>query len=235
MKGGKGGNRRGRDRDGFGRADFRGDNIPEAIQALLYDHEFFKANAMKGKSLNTRDMDGIDAWFAGSFIESGKTQASEYRTVIEDTSRNRTQLPRARGADELFHSMYEQINAFDPAMNAELGGDFAANLNETLQRNVYYSEEEKQYMMAMASSLSVKHMKEALSLTAQAAEAAAKNPENMYEGVDMVFSPKFRKGPAGIEAEKRFKAAADMVENTVDYEQEDTNWDEQAVVDEDEL
>ena len=93
---------------------------------------------MKGKSLNTRDMDRIDAWFANSFIESGKTEASELRTVIEDESRKRTQLPRARGADELFYSMYEQINDFDPAMNEELGGDFAANLNETLQRNVLY-------------------------------------------------------------------------------------------------
>ena len=120
MKGAKEG-RKGRNRDRMGRVDFGSDNIPEAVQALLYDHEFFKANAMKGKSLNTRDMDRIDAWFANSFIESGKTEASELRTVIEDESRKRTQLPRARGADELFYSMYEQINDFDPAMNEELG------------------------------------------------------------------------------------------------------------------
>ncbi len=234
MKGGKEG-RRGRDRDRMGRSDFSGDNVPEAIQALLYDHEFFKANAMKGKSLNTRDMDGVDAWFADSFIESGKTEASEFRTVLDDDSRRRTHVPRSRGAEELFHSMYEQINNFDPAVNEELGGDFAANLNETLQRNVYYSEDEKSYMMSMASSLSVKHMEAARALAAQAEEAAGKNPENMYDGVDMVFSPKFRKGPAGMEAEKKFKAAATMVQNTVDYEQEETDWDATAVVDEDEL
>ena len=234
MKGGKGG-RKGRDRDGLGRQDFSGDYVPEAIQALLYDHEFFKANALKGKSINTRDMDGIDAWFAESFIESGKTEKSEYRTVLEDPSRRRTQIPRARGANELFHSMYEQINAFDSGMNSQLGGDFAANLNETLQKNPYYDEGEKRYMMSMASQLSMKYMAEADTLAAEAAEAAKKSPENMYEGIDMIFSPKFRKGPAGMEAEKKFKAAADMITTVVDYEQEETNWDTTAVIDEDEL
>ena len=89
--------------------------------------------------------------------------------------------------------------------------------------------------MSTASSLSVKHMTAARAMAAEAESAAAANPESMYEGIDMVFSPKFRKGPAGIEAEKRFKAAANIVQNTVDYEQEETDWDTTAVVDEDEL
>ena len=32
-------------------------------------------------------------------------------------------------------------------------------------------------------------------MAAEAESAAAANPESMYEGIDMVFSPKFRKGP----------------------------------------
>jgi hypothetical protein len=233
VKGGKKGGRR--DRDGFSRADYSGDNIPEAIQALLYDHDFFKANALKGKAINTRDMDGIDTFLAQAFTESSKTERSELREVIEDDSRRRTQLPRPRATTDLFQVMYDQIGNFDTTANESLGGDFAAHTNEALQRNVYYSDDEKRYMMDMASSMAVKHLKDAEAISQQAATDAAGNPESMYEGYDMIFSPKFRRGLPGIEAEKRYKAALVSLGEKVDYSQAETNWEQDAVLDEDDL
>lgn len=233
VKGGKGGKGR-RDKD-HSRRDYTGDGIPEAIQALLYDHEFFKAQALKGKGINTRDMDGIDTFFAQSFMESNKTENSELRTVIEDESRRRVQIPRARGIEDLFYDAYSQIGEVDEGLNEAMGSDFAANLNETLQRNVYYSAEEKQYMMSLASSLGVKYLNRAGDVAAEATRSATEDPDNMYEGYDMIFSSKFRKGLPGMEAEKAHRASIVSRGEVVDYSQEDTDWDKDAVVDEDDL
>ena len=131
-----------RDKD-HSRGDYSGDGVPEAIQALLYDHEFFKAQALKGKRINTRDMDGIDAFFAQSFMESNKTDSSEVLTVIEDDTLRRTQLPQPRSMDKLFQDTYGMIGDIDGRLNKYMGDEFATNLNEVLQRNVYYSDEEK--------------------------------------------------------------------------------------------
>ena len=230
---GKGGKGR-RDKD-HSRGDYSGDGIPPAIQALLYDHEFFKAQALKGKGINTRDMDGIDTFFAQSFMESNKTVMSEHRAVVESDSLRRTHVPNPRSIDELFHDTYGMIGEINGGLNERMGGDFAANLNETLQRNVCYSNEDKRYMMGIASSLGLKYLNRAELIAAEAAKSAEENPENMYGGYDMIFSSKFRKGLAGIEAEKAHKASIVSRGHVVDYTQEDTNWDADAVVDEDEL
>ena len=233
VKGGKGGKGK-RDKD-HSRGDYSGDGIPEAIQALLYDHEFFKAQALKGKGINTRDMDGIDAFFAQSFMESNKTEKNDLRTVIEDENRRRAQIPQARSIEDLFDNAYGQIGEIDESLNNAMGGDFAANLNEALQRNVYYSDEEKQYMMSLASSLGLKYLNRAGDVSAEASKSAAQDPDNMYEGYDMIFSSKFRKGIPGMDAEKAHKASIVSRGEVVDYSQEETDWDKDAVVDEDDL
>lgn len=54
--------------------------------------------------------------------------------------------------------------------------------------------------------------------------------------IDEVFNPNFRKGRKGIEEEKRLKALADRKPVTdSQYAQGETNWDVEAVVDEDDL
>ena len=90
-------------------------------------------------------------------------------------------------------------------------------------------------MMGIASSLGTKYLDRADSISAEAAKRAEENPENMYGGYDMIFSQKFRKGLAGIEAEKAHKASIVSRGQVVDYTQEETDWDTDAVVDEDDL
>lgn len=51
----------------------------------------------------------------------------------------------------------------------------------------------------------------------------------------MVFSTHFRKGLLGIEDERRRRAMADNVPVDDGFKQADTNWEVEAVVDEDQL
>ena len=220
------------DRVGRGRDDEDGegkdsDMIPEAIAALLFDHElYFEKHARAGKMIDTEGMDGIDAFLADFYMESslvkpdGDDPKNEYRAVIESSTHRRVHIPTARPMHQLLHSM--QPNIYE-APAGTMGYDLGSAAWEVVSKNTCYSDRDRSYI---ANGIARE--------TEKMLAFAARFSKTRVGEMDMVFQPGFRKGLPGIEEEKRRRALEDFKPADT-FAQAETDWEVEAVVDEDQL
>ena len=210
--------------------------VPPGIEALLFDHEFFQAKARQGLEISTRGMDDMDAWLSEVFTATNKLENSEFKGVMSVQDENRIQIPKAKSIEEMLRrNMVTQkvleVNNAHPQVTV----DYASEVRDVLQNNVYFSDDEKDYMLNQIVRKVSKHLKLAERHEAAAEEYRKANPEpDMYEGFEMLMTPQFQKGLNGIEAEKEFRRNAEYVP-VQEYVQAATEWDQEAVIDEDEL
>lgn len=182
-------------------------------------------------------MDGVDKFLAYFYMESNKTEGGDVLDTIELKPHSRVNLPKARSLAELLRVMTPNIYTVDPSTNANaqtahiIGEEVWAVLTD----NNYYSDKDKEYMANMASKLAAYHLDDADAIAVEAAKSVKESRElDLYDGVDMIFHEEFRKGYQGMEHEKARRALVDFVPQD-DYAQGDTDWQQQAVVDEDDL
>lgn len=195
-----------------------GDSIPPAMQALLFDHEYFEKEARSGKVLDTADMDGIDQFLADFYMESSKSKTGECRAVFDSAAIRRVVIPQARPMQQLLASMTPSISA---AAVGSLGFELGCTAWDVVSKNTYYSDSDREYI-----ANGIARETEAVYAYAYAAAAERNGPP------DLIFQPGFKKGLQGIEDEKRRKSMEDapVVD---DFKQAATDWSQQAVVDED--
>lgn len=219
--GGRRGKRRGAGGEGDGGGGRFGDAMPPAVKAMLSDEAFQEA-VEKGYSIDTRGLDGIDAFFADVYLASLKTPDARVRTVVASSGWQRTQLPKARPVHQLIASTRPMITG---AKEGSEGYNLASQAWQAVSRNYYVSEPDKAFM---CDQIAMKRENIQLAL------------EGTGE-VDLIFQPNFRKGFMGIEDEKRRLMISQNEEAmrssgyNFDNAEDSTEWDVEAVVDEDEL
>jgi hypothetical protein len=87
------------------------DKIPDAIQPLLFDHEFFAKKASEANRIIDSKMDPLDSFLAEAFMGSFKTSDNTYQTFIESDKGKGLQLPQPRSMSQLQHAMLPRILA----------------------------------------------------------------------------------------------------------------------------
>ncbi len=85
------------------------DKIPDAIQPLLFDHEFFAKKASEANRIIDSKMDPLDSFLAEAFIGSFKTSDNSYQTFIESAKGKGVNIPQARSVTHLQHSMLPRL------------------------------------------------------------------------------------------------------------------------------
>ena len=90
------------------RRDDDADDVPPEVRAVLIENDEFNFG---GKKLNTRDMDGIDAFLGNAYVEGQKTSDHTYQFYIDTPQMKHTQIPRPRTLAELVLAMKPNIPA----------------------------------------------------------------------------------------------------------------------------
>jgi hypothetical protein len=192
--------------------------VPPEILSQLLDHEYFVHLAANGgiPKINTEGMDPIEEFLAIAFHESFKTKSHTYETVL-DGGFKKVVLPKARNMRDLMYAMQPKINSAKKGSEAYLIAEKAWGV---INKNIYFSDKQKYQLTEGIARLSSRLLRE-----------VAENQDREY---DLVLQPQFKKGPAYMEEQRRI---ALMMNEPYDelYEQEDTDWDIDAVVDEDQL
>jgi hypothetical protein len=214
-----GGRRKQLDREDRPRDSYN-ETIPPMLANALFDMEHFATYAGKGKQIPEKGMDDIDKFLANIFIESFKTESHEVRTVVESPKLRRVLIPRARPLSSLIESMQPKI--YEANEYGSLGYNLGSEAWEVVSKNYYYSENERHYICNGIARLGDKIM--------------TKLEKEIDVPVDMVFDQTFRKGYLGIEDERRRRLLADEIPvSDSDYIQSETNWKQEAFIDEDQL
>jgi len=210
--------------------------IPPQIEAMLFDQDTMDKKFAQGFSLETEGMDEADAWLAQNYEMSSKSAEGVALTAWDSDARRRVQLPQPRSLHQLLQHLEPRIDSVDPSASAaaRVGHALGEDVWNVLSDNLYYSDADKQYMANIAAKLATKHYTEADKLSKEAAAVVAAKGGDLYHGMEMIFTREFKKGKAGIDDEKRRRAAADFVVPD-DYKQGATDWKQQAVIDEDQL
>jgi hypothetical protein len=226
MAGGEGFRKRHRGKDSDDAAPsggaFRGADIPPVVLAMLSDEALTEA-AKSGNSIDTRGMDPVDAFFAELYLESLKTEDNSVRSVIESPKFRRAQLPKPRSIHQLMASLHPAITSVAEGTD---GHKLSSQAWQVISRNYYVNEADKVSMCNEIARLTEMITKESLKIH--------------DDKMDMIFRDDFKKGYLGIEEEKRRllmsqnEEALRAAEDFGDYGDE-TNWEVEAVVDEDEL
>ncbi len=221
-----GARRRGDDSDEDALATPRGINassedIPDHIKPILFDVQYFKDLVDRGETIDTSGMDHFDGWMAHKFVESVKSENGVVREVIKSNDFDKVNLPKARPLTHLLSTI--NPNIYSVTKDSD-GYNIAANAWHVLSKNYYFTDKQKENMCNV-----IARKAEYIFKTAEAAKQ--QNAE-----VDGIFDFDFKKGLSGIEAEKLKRAMYDgtpVKEDT--FVQGNTDWDQTAVVDEDQL
>lgn len=221
-----GARRRGDDSDEDALATPKGINassedIPDHIKPILFDVEYFKNLVDRGETIDTTGMDHFDSWMAHKFVESVKSENGIVREVIKSNDFDKVSIPKARPLSHLLSTI--NPNIYSVTKDSD-GYKIAANAWHVLSKNYYFTDKQKENMCNVIA-------KKAENIFKTAEAAKQQNAE-----VDGIFAFDFKKGLPGIEAEKLKRAMYDgtpVKEDT--FVQGKTDWDQTAVVDEDQL
>jgi len=219
--------------------DYSDKDIPPEIQSQLLDHEYLRDQIKLGKVFNDKDFDPIDKYFANVFLEALKNDRGEHIDVMESKTKRRVRLPQKRSMSQLVQST--QPNFFPSHLNPhslELG----KNAWTAISNNIYFSDVDKRYICSEIAKQSHAIFVEADRIMVEYENrprdrVIGEGEIDEYEiPFDLVFQPGFRKGYEGLE-EERMKEALETGEEYVptEYGNDNTNWEVEAVEDEDDL
>lgn len=199
-------------------SDWQDEQIPQAIQNMLFDHEQLqKLLEEPGKHIVDEGLDSGDKFIANIITQALKTTDGVYRDVQVSKSFGTVKLPVARPARHLLMTTIPDIPD-DPASRGYELGSVAWHV---LSKNYYYSEVDCKYMSQSISRLANNYL--------------AQIEKIDHTTVDMVLDPDFRKGLIGIELETRKLESIEDAKPVKKYLMGATDWTQDAVVDEDEL
>lgn len=203
------------------------EQIPPEIQNQLMDHEFFLKLFREGElprdTSHHTEFDPIDQLLYCAWIESFKSPTHSFKTILDTNERRRVQIKKARSMHDLLH--YTQPRIFG-APKGSVAYEIAEDAWSVLHQNNYWTERQKVELVNGIASMGHQIWTEA--------EEMCKTTN--YEDVDLIFQRGFKKGNEYLEREKEAAALAGLTKKDVnEFVQEETNWEEEAVEDEDQL
>lgn len=192
------------------------ESVPPNIMLHLFDVEALQHKIEDGLGIDTKGLDHGDEFIANVITQCLKNEDGVYREVITSKELfDNLRIPVARPAKSLLMSTIPDINEDPDSIGYKLG----STAWQVLSKNYYYSEAECKYMSQKIAKLTNKIM------------TMAQDP-NLE--TDLIFNQYFRKGLAGIEYEERKLELLSEQPSEI-FEQGETDWEQSAVVDEDDL
>ena len=191
------------------------ETVPPNVMLQLFDVEALQHKIEDRMGIDLEGLDKGDQFLAHVLTQCLKNEDGIYREVI--TSRemyDNLRIPVARPARSLLMAATPDINEDPDSIGYKLG----STAWQTLSQNYYYSEADCKYMSQKVARITNK-------IIAMA--------EEDFE-TDLVLDQGFRKGLPGIEYEER-KLELLSEQPDEELEQGETDWDQNAVVDEDDL
>jgi len=229
-RGRKGGKGRGKGGE-FRRGSAEGDNVSGvnfdsirdpadnwALQAITMD-DFVKATRA-GQQLDTSDMDAMDSFVVDLIHGSMKTQDRSTSVMLDMEEARPAIVPPARSTAELMASLKPPKSMMAGAVPNSLPYQLAARTYHVVGGNYYYSDAERDQATRLALSMSAGTISDADSME--------------DDEVDRIFDPSFRKGRRQMERDELDLARALNPEQVFEA-QDAPDWDQNAVVDEDDL
>ena len=194
----------------------RPESVPPNVMLQLFDAEALQHKIEDRMGIDVDGLDHGDEFIANVITECLKNEDGVYREVITSKELfDNIRIPVARPARSLLMAATPDIHEDPNSIGYKLG----STAWQVLSKNYYFSEAECKYMSHSVARLTNKIIADA---------------ENVTEEIDMIFHQDFRKGLTGIENEQRKKELmSDMP--IEEYVQGKTDWQQSAVVDEDDL
>lgn len=189
----------------------------DAATLDMLDLSKFADSFKSGNALDSSKMDQFEKDAAHIMIEALKSPDDSIMDVLDTRRKNKhdhswDNLPEARSSYQLMKELQPKI---DPSIEeGSIAHQMGCDAWTTLTNNYYFTDKQKANMS---------------NEVARIAQHAINVPEE--KEYDMTYYPSFRPGAEYFEQQKLLQK--DQVENT--YQQEDTNWDQDAVFDEDQL
>lgn len=195
--------------------NFGANTLSPIVQAMLQDHEFFERDLLAGKaSIDTSDMDPVDAFFTEAFLEGLKTESGTYRTMVFGNRDKRFQVPKPRSLVQLLAASTPNIKA----PRDSTGYSLALAAWPAIERNQFYNQYEKSKLVNRIAAFSKEF------------EAFCETVPD--EELDDVLGDEFRRGWELMEQEEQQEQEVITIDS-IDHG--DTDWNVEAVVDEDQL
>lgn len=195
------------------------DKVPDQIASQLLDHKYFEDLAARGRLphiLDTSSMDPIDELLAMTWLESFKSKSHTFQAVL-DEDMHRVQLPSPRSMHDIMWAMQPKINSAEKGTEAY---EIAEKAWGVISKNIYFTPEQ-QYALT-----------EGIARTSNRMIMNAMHCQD--KEFDLILHPEFKRGADYIEEERRLMMLRDEPIDEL-YEQEDTDWEVDAVEDEDQL
>ena len=192
------------------------ETVPPNVMLQLFDVEALQHKIEDKMGIDLEELDEGDRMLANIVMECLKNEDGVYREVL--TSKDlfdNLRIPVARPARSLLMSTIPDINEDPDSIGYKLG----STAWQALSKNYYYTEAECKYMSQSIARITNKILARA---------------EEDFE-TDLIFHNDFRKGLAGIEHEERKLELLNDQQVVEVFEQGETDWDQDAVVDEDDL
>lgn len=211
-----------KDDDDYSRLDNRieGSSAPimdpvDAATLEMLNLSKFSSSIKEGLTLDPTNMDQFDIDTAHIMIEGLKSPDDTFKEALETKSKRDyswNNLPEARSSYQLMKELQPKI---DPSIErGSIAHQLGCEAWATLSGNYYFTDKQKAFMSNEISRI---------------AQNAINVPEE--KEYDMTYYPSFRPGAEYLEQQKLMQK--DEVENI--YQQEETDWNQTAVFDEDEL
>lgn len=227
--------------------------IPPAVHSMLDDWSHFEDIGRKGLTVDTSEMDDLDAFMSLIYAEAAKTSDGKVWGTYEEGvnrrgrggKRNNTRIPHPRTTRQLARTTVPQICPNIGGVPGTEGYALASEAWKVLAKNPYYTLKEKKDMCNRIARKTNWYLDDSQGLyDEELADSeqphANKNKWSVQDiEAEMIWKENFSKGLKGIQEEEALAQKLEEEEfqnRQKKYAgQDDTNWDVEAVVDEDDL
>lgn len=196
--------------------------LTEMEERMLGMSDSFRDMASKGEGIDIECEDAMEEFLVHAFEEAYKSQDDTYRTVVLREFENRRRVPITRSLAQLRqYCVPPTLKHSAPDTN---GAKLAAQAWGVIHQNYFYQDSEKYRLVERIATV---HNK---------VERALQNNAKSHLADEMLFNPKFRKGDDYLERElELLRQQSRVVEEDNTFVQGETDWNVEAVVDEDQL
>ena len=232
--------------------------IPDGLKHILFEYISTDNKIGANLEVSSTDFDEIDHFLATAYMESRKTSTGSFSALYVAPQFKHIQLPESRTLAEILQTTV-------PVIPENVSHAYAKELGERTwdicSKNIYMSEGQKRYVSQSIAKKTQSYLDFTDKLNEKENELLALGPNapkkkfldlpkgNDKKGQkkklskdevwfmmsqDLVFQKEFRKGLRYIDEQKRREASKAYVPSNT-YDQAETDWNVDAVVDEDDL
>lgn len=227
--------------------------ISPTILNMVDDWSHFEKLGREGNTVDTSEMDDLDAFMSIIYAEAAKTtDGTVWGTMEEGVNakgkggkRNKVRIPHPRTTRQLARTTVPQICPQQGGAPGSEGVQLAAEAWKVLAKNPYFTLQEKKDMCNRIARRANWYLDDSQGIydedLAEDAQKGANKRRWSKQDIEseMVWTDDWSRGLKGLEEEEELKQRLEeeeLLKRSKDYVgQDDTNWDVEAVVDEDDL